>query len=44
MNLVAALMEPAAIGPRINKFGEPAIIAYNQEENFPAPRPWWVTF
>lgn len=24
----------AATGPRINKFGEPAIIAYNHEENF----------
>ena len=24
----------AATGPRINKFGEPAILAYNQEENF----------
>jgi aminoglycoside phosphotransferase family enzyme len=24
----------AATGPRINKYGEPAIIAYNQEENF----------
>ncbi|MBM4275074.1 MAG: hypothetical protein FJ134_11525 [Deltaproteobacteria bacterium] len=26
--------ETAATGPRINKFGEPAIIAYNHEENF----------
>jgi aminoglycoside phosphotransferase family enzyme len=26
--------EQAAGGPRINKFGEPAIIAYNHEENF----------
>jgi hypothetical protein len=26
--------ENAATGPRINKFGEPAIIAYNHEENF----------
>ena len=24
----------AATGPRINKYGEPAIIAYNHEENF----------
>jgi aminoglycoside phosphotransferase family enzyme len=24
----------AATGPRINKFGEPAVIAYNHEENF----------
>jgi uncharacterized protein len=26
--------EQAATGPRINKYGEPAIIAYNHEENF----------
>ena len=26
--------EQAAAGPRINKFGEPGIIAYNHEENF----------
>jgi hypothetical protein len=26
--------EKAATGPRINKYGEPAIIAYNHEENF----------
>jgi uncharacterized protein len=26
--------EAAATGPRINKYGEPAIIAYNHEENF----------
>jgi aminoglycoside phosphotransferase family enzyme len=26
--------QQAATGPRINKFGEPAIIAYNHEENF----------
>ncbi len=26
----------AATGPRINKFGEPAVIAYNHEENFSA--------
>lgn len=26
--------ENAATGPRINKYGEPAIIAYNHEENF----------
>lgn len=30
----------AATGPRINKFGEPAIIAYNHEENFSETEPW----
>jgi aminoglycoside phosphotransferase family enzyme len=30
----------AAGGPRINKFGEPAIIAYNHEENFSRTEPW----
>ncbi len=29
----------AATGPRINKFGEPAIIAYNHEENFSRTEP-----
>jgi aminoglycoside phosphotransferase family enzyme len=31
--------EQAATGPRINKFGEPAIIAYNHEENFSRTEP-----
>ena len=34
--------EQAATGPRINKFGEPAIIHFNHQENFSrtAGR-WW---
>jgi aminoglycoside phosphotransferase family enzyme len=32
--------EQAATGPRINKFGEPAIIAYNHEENFSRTEPF----
>jgi aminoglycoside phosphotransferase family enzyme len=31
--------QQAATGPRINKFGEPAIIAYNHEENFARTEP-----
>jgi uncharacterized protein len=31
---LAPFYEQAATGPRINKYGEPAIIAYNHEENF----------
>jgi aminoglycoside phosphotransferase family enzyme len=31
---LAPFYEQAASGPRINKYGEPAIIAYNHEENF----------
>jgi uncharacterized protein len=31
---LATFYAQAATGPRINKFGEPAIIAYNHEENF----------
>ena len=31
---LAAFYAQAATGPRINKFGEPAVIAYNHEENF----------
>ena len=31
---LAPFYAQAATGPRINKFGEPAIIAYNHEENF----------
>ncbi len=31
--------EQAATGPRINKFGEPAVIAYNHEENFARTEP-----
>lgn len=30
----------AATGPRINKFGEPAVIRFNQEENFTQIRPF----
>jgi uncharacterized protein len=31
---LAPFYAQAATGPRINKFGEPAVIAYNHEENF----------
>jgi uncharacterized protein len=31
---LAPFYEQAATGPRINKYGDPAIIAYNHEENF----------
>ena len=31
--------EQAAGGPRINKYGEPAVIAYNHEENFARTEP-----
>jgi len=31
---LAPFYEQAATGPRINRYGEPAIIAYNHEENF----------
>ena len=31
--------EAAATGPRINRYGEPAIIRYNQEENFAETAP-----
>lgn len=31
---LAPFYEQAATGPRINKYGEPAIIAYNHQENF----------
>lgn len=33
---LAPFYAQAATGPRINKFGEPAVIAYNHEENFSA--------
>jgi aminoglycoside phosphotransferase family enzyme len=33
---LAPFYAQAATGPRINKFGEPAIIAYNHQENFSA--------
>ncbi|MFZ5448628.1 MAG: hypothetical protein ACOZFS_08350 [Thermodesulfobacteriota bacterium] len=34
INRLVPFYEQAATGPRINKYGEPAIIAYNHEENF----------
>jgi uncharacterized protein len=34
INRLVPFYEQAATGPRINKYGEPSIIAYNHEENF----------
>jgi aminoglycoside phosphotransferase family enzyme len=34
INQLVPFYEQAATGPRINKYGEPAIVAYNHEENF----------
>jgi aminoglycoside phosphotransferase family enzyme len=31
--------QQAATGPRLNKYGEPAVIAYNHEENFSSTEP-----
>ena len=43
MDRITARLTPfydqAATGPRINKFGEPAIIAFNHEENFSRTEP-----
>lgn len=40
VQLLVPFYARAATGPRINKFGEPAVIRFNQEENFTQIRPF----